>query len=79
MVWWVSLIIQVVSGGDVFTQTTMNMSLKEVLQEFVICRKEFEEHQQEFEEATTIEGPTQRQLVLERVRLQVLAKCDVRP
>ncbi|MGH9429607.1 MAG: hypothetical protein ACRD2L_25255 [Terriglobia bacterium] len=73
------LIIQVISGGDSLTQATMNMSLKEVLQEYVVCRKEFEEHQREFEEATTIEGPTQRQLSLERLRLKVLAKCGVRP
>lgn len=79
MVWLVSLIIQVVSGGDAFTQVTMNVSLKEALQEYVVCREGFEGHQKEFEEAITIEGPTQRQLVLERLRLQVLVKCDVRP
>jgi hypothetical protein len=79
MVWWLSLIIQVVSGGDAFTQGTMSMSLKEALQEYVICRKDFDDHRKEFEQAMTIEGPTQRQFALERVRLQVLAKCDVRP
>ena len=68
MVWWL-LIIQVVSGGDAFTQGTMSMSLKEALQEYVVCRKDFEDHQKEFEEAMTIEGPTQRALSLERVRL----------
>jgi len=73
------LIIQVISDGDSLTQATMNMSLKEVLQEYVVCRKEFEEHQREFEEATTIEKPTQRLLSLERLRLKVLAKCGVRP
>ena len=78
MAWWL-VIIQVVSGGDAFTQATMNMSLKETLQEYVVCRKEFEEHQREFEEATTIEKPTQRRIALERVRLKVLAQCDVRP
>ena len=78
MAWWL-LIIQVVSGGDAFTQATMNMSLKEAIQEYVVCRNEFEDHRKEFEEAMTIEGPTQRQLAMERVRLQVLAKCDVRP
>jgi hypothetical protein len=55
------------------------MSLKEALQEYVICRKDFDDHRKEFEQAMTIEGPTQRQFALERVRLQVLAKCDVRP
>ena len=78
MAWWL-VIIQVVSGGDAFTQATMNMSLKEALQEYVVCRKDFEDHREEFKEAMTIEGPTQRQLALELVRLQVLAKCDVRP
>ena len=68
MVWWL-LIIQVVSGGDAFTQGTMSMSLKEALQEYVVCRKDFEDHREEFEEAMTIEGPTQRALSLERVRL----------
>ena len=78
MAWWL-VIIQVVSGGDAFTQATMNMSLKEALQEYVVCRKDFEDHREEFKEAMNIERPTQRQLALERVRLQVLAKCDVRP
>ena len=79
MVWWVSLIIQVISGGDAFTQRTMNMSLNGALQKYGVCRKEFEEHQREFEEATTIEKPTQRRIALERVRLKVLAQCDMRP
>lgn len=79
MVWWLSLIIQVVSGGDAFTQGTMSMSLKEALQEFVVCRKDFEDHQREFEEAMNIEGLTLRQPALEGRRLKVLAKCDVRP
>ena len=78
MVWWL-LIIQVVSGGDAFTQGTMSMSLKEALQEYVVCRKDFEDHQKEFEEAMNIEESTQRHLALERMRLKVLAKCDVRP
>ena len=68
MAWWL-LIIQVVSGGDAFTQATMNMSLKEALQEYAVCRKDFEVHREEFEQAMNIEGPTQRQLALERVRL----------
>lgn len=76
MVWWL-LIIQVVSGGDAFTQGTMSMSLKEALQEYVVCRKDFEDHQKEFEEAMTIEEPTQRQLSVERLRLKVIKRCDV--
>lgn len=79
MVWWVSLIIQMVSGGDAFTQATMNMSLKEALQEYVVCRKYFEDHENEFEEAMTIEEPPQRQLTLLHLRLKVLGECGVRP
>ena len=78
MAWWL-VIIQVVSGGDAFTQATMNMSLKEALQEYIVCRKDFGDHRKKFEETMDIEEPSQLQLALERVRLQVLAKCDVRP
>ena len=79
MGWLVGLVLQFVSGGDALTQGILNMSMKEALQEYVVCRKDFEDHQKEFEEAMNNKEPTQRQLVLERIRLQVLAKCDVRP
>jgi len=78
MAWWI-LILQVVSGGDALTQATLTMSLKETLQEYVVCRKDFAKHQEQFEAAMRIESPTLRRNVLEGLRLQVLAKCDVRP
>ena len=79
MGWVVGLVLQIVSGGDALTQGILNMSLKEALQQYVICKKEFEEHQWEFEEAMTIEEPTLRRNALENVRVRVLAKCGVRP
>lgn len=79
MEWLVGLVLQLISGGDAFTQATMNMSLKEVLQEYVVCRKDFEEHQREFEEAMTIEEPDLRRNALETVRVRVLAKCGITP
>jgi hypothetical protein len=79
MEWFLSLILQLVSTGDDLSQATMNKPLTAVIQEQVICRKYFEHHDEEFQEAMSIEGATQRQLALERLRLQVLAKCGVRP
>ncbi|THI84704.1 MAG: hypothetical protein CAF41_010555 [Nitrospira sp. CG24A] len=79
MEWVLSLIIQLVSTGDDLSQATMNKPLKAVIQEHVVCRTYFEHHDEEFQEAMKIEGATQRQLALERLRLQALAKCGVRP
>jgi hypothetical protein len=78
MAWWI-LILQVVSGGNSLTQATLNMPLKEALQEYVVCRKDFNEHQNEFEDAMNIGDLTLRRHALESLRVQVLAKCGVRP
>lgn len=58
MGWVIGLVLQLVSGGDALTQGILNMSLKEALQEYVVCRKDFEDHQKEFEAAMTIEEPS---------------------
>ena len=79
MGWLVGLVLQLVSGGDALIQGILNMSLKEALQEYVVFRKDFEDHQKEFEAAMTIEEPSLRRNALENVRLRVLAKCGVRP
>ncbi|MEP6933292.1 MAG: hypothetical protein ABI988_05060 [Nitrospirota bacterium] len=79
MGWVVGLVLQLVSGGDELTQGILNMSLKEALQEYVVCRKDFEDHQNEFDAAMTIEEPSLRRNALENVRLRALAKCGVRP
>lgn len=78
MEWWI-LILQVVSGGDALTQTTLSMSLKEALEEHVVCTKGFAEHRKGFEEPVNIGDLTLRWHALETVRLQVLAKCGVQP
>jgi len=78
MVWWI-LIIQVVSGGNSLTQATLNISLKEALQEYVVCRKEYAEYQPEFDKALEIENPFRQYDELAAIRLRVLAKCRVRP
>lgn len=79
MEWVLSLIIQLVSTGDDLSQAMMNKPLKAVIQEQVVCRKYFEHHEEEFQEAMRIENPTLRTYALESLRVQVLAKCGVRP
>ncbi|MDP3090222.1 MAG: hypothetical protein Q8N04_06055 [Nitrospira sp.] len=78
MAWWI-LILQVVSGGDALTQATLNMSLKEALQEYVVCRKEYAEYKPEFDKALERENLFQQDDELEAIRLRVLAKCRVKP
>lgn len=79
MEWVLSLIIQLVSTGDDLSQATMGQPLKVVIQEYVVCRKYFDHHEEEFQEAMRIENPTRRRHALESLRVQVLAKCGVRP
>jgi hypothetical protein len=79
MEWVLSLILQLVSTGDDLSQATMNRPLKAVIQEQVVCRKYFEHHDEKFQEAMRIENITLRRHALESLRVQVLAKCGVRP
>lgn len=79
MEWVLSLILQLVSTADDLSQATMNKPLTAVIQEQVICRKYFEHHEEEFQEAMQIENLTLRRNALESLRVQVLAKCGVRP
>lgn len=72
-------VLQLVSMSDDFSQATMNKPLKAVIQEHVVCRKYFEHHEEEFQEAMRIENPTLPRHALEFLRVQVLAKCGVRP
>lgn len=77
MEWILSLILQLVSAVDVLSQATINKSLTAVIQEYVVCRKYFEDHEEEFQEAMRIENPMRRCSALESLRVQVLAKCGV--
>lgn len=43
-----SLILQLVSASDDFSQAAMDKSLTAVIQEQVICRKYFDHHEEEF-------------------------------
>ena len=79
MEWLLSLVLQLVSMSDDFSQATMNKPLKAVIQEHVVCRKYFEHHEEEFQEAMRIEPAMLRAQALESLRVQVLAKCGVRP
>ena len=79
MEWILSLIIQLVSTGDDLSQATMNKPLKAVIQEHLVCRTYFEHHEGEFQAVMLIEDPTLRRHALESLRVQVLAKCGVRP
>ena len=79
MEWVLSLILQLVNAADDLSQATMNRPLTAVIQEHVVCRKYFEHHEEEFQEALRIENPTRRRHALESLRGQVLAKCGVRP
>ena len=65
--------------SDDFSQATMNEPLKAVIQEHVVCRKYVEHHEEEFQEAMRIENPTLRSHALESLRVQVLARCVIRP
>ena len=79
MEWLLSLVLQLVSMSDDFSQATMNESLKAVIQEHVVCRTYFEHHEEEFHEAMWIENPALRRHALEFLSVQVLAQCGVRP
>ena len=79
MEWVLSLILQLVSTADDLSQATMNKPLKAVIQEHVVCRTYFEHHEEEFQETMRIENPTRRRHALESLRVQILAKCGVRP
>jgi hypothetical protein len=79
MEWVLSLILQLVGTADDLSQAAMDKPLKAVIQEQVVCRKYFEHHEEEFQEAMRIENPTLRGHALESLRVQVLAKCGVRP
>jgi len=57
MEWVLSLILQLVSTADDLSQVTMNKPLTAVIQELVVCRKYFEHHEEEFQEAMRIENP----------------------
>lgn len=78
MEWLLSLVLQLVSMSDGFSQATMNKPLKAVIQEHVVCRTYFEQHEEEFQEAMCIENPAVRRHALEFLRVLVLAKCGVR-
>lgn len=78
MEWVLSLFLQLVSTGDDLSQAIMDKPLKAVIQEQVVCRKYFEHHEEEFQEAMQIENPARRRHALESLRVQVLAKCGVR-
>lgn len=79
MEWILSLTLQLVSAADDLSQAIMNKPLTAVIQEHVVCRKYFEDHEEEFQEAMRIENPTLQMRALESLRAQVLAKCGVRP
>lgn len=79
MEWVLSLILQLVGTADDLSQATMNRPLTAVIQEHVVCRKYFEHHEEEFQEVMRIENPTRRRYALESLRVQVRAKCGVRP
>lgn len=79
MEWVLSLILQLVSAVDDLSQATINKSLTAVIQEHVVCRKHFEDHEGEFQEAMRIEDPMRRTHAPRSLRAQVLEKCGVRP
>ena len=79
MEWFLSLLLQLVSAADDLSQATMNKPLTAVIQEQVVCRKYFEHHEEEFHDVLRIENPTRQRHALESLRVQVLAKCGVRP
>ena len=74
-----SLILQIVTAADALSQATMNKPLTAAIQEHVVCRKYFEQHEEEFQSAIRIEDPMRQRQSLESLRAQVLAKCGVRP
>ena len=79
MEWLLSLVLQLVSMSDGFSQATMNKPLKAVIQEHFVCGKYFEHHEEEFHEAMRTEPAMLRAQALESLRVQVLSKCGVRP
>lgn len=79
MEWLLSLMLQLFNIGDDLSQAAMNKPLKAVIQEHVVCRKYFERHEEQFQEAMRIENLTRRSHALESLRVQVLAECGVRP
>jgi len=79
MEWVLSLILQFVSAADGLSLATMNKPLTAVIQEHVVCRKYFEDHEEEFQEVMRIADPMRRMHALGSLRVQVLAKCGVQP
>lgn len=79
MEWILSLILQLIIAADDLSQAIMGKPLTAVIQEHVVCRKYFEDQEEEIQEVMRIENPTLRKQELESLRVQVLVKCGVRP
>ncbi|ALA59978.1 hypothetical protein [Nitrospira moscoviensis] len=74
-----SLILQIVDAGDGLSEAIMGKSLKAVIQEHVVCKRHFEQREEDFRAAMRIENPTVRAYALDALRRRVLEQCGVRP
>ncbi|MDK2744404.1 MAG: hypothetical protein NDI90_16000 [Nitrospira sp. BO4] len=66
-------------GGDVTTEAIFNLSLKQTLQEYVVCREEFAARAEDFQRAEQLTDAALRAFAVNQLRLTALQDCRVRP